>query len=515
MTESLSKDCPFCGFKTDNEYQILLHMETLHSEDNSSPFVVKDNEINGTAVDEDEEVQSSRCPVEGCGEELLARELDSHLELHAAEQENDSGLDHGHHIPKKMERGSKIGESFDTRLSYALRNIDDQDDSASSSHSHTPDHQAEAKTAWKGILNMPDNNASGNPNARNSSNTSKRRLGVSKSYLGNVYHHILRVTKKSQLGPHHDEKRMPSWLVDVLKGDGETSTMNRLDENGRPKKVKVCPNQSIGILPVLQQLLEQDPNVAYAYLCHFAVRHVSKLKHEGGFCGYRNIQMLTSHINGVKSQGYQIFKDKIPSIFDIQEHVEMAWDLGINVDGRTETGGIRGTRKYIGTPEAQAMFCKLGIAVETQAVKSKRHRKDVAPNTPPPPKAHELLFATVEAYFTNDCTDYDPRVRCTNLPPIYFQHPGHSMTIVGFEKHTDNAKSLIVFDPMYHDPASVMKHVGIRFNHRNPAEPLKLYRRGSNYLRKYDQFEILKLCPPAGQKGTFEVSGPDSKNVVS
>ena len=41
----------------------------------------------------------------------------------------------------------------------------------------------------------------------------------------------------------------------------------------------------------------------------------------------------------------------IPSIFDIQEHVEDAWDRGINAYGRVQTGGIRNTRKYIGTPE--------------------------------------------------------------------------------------------------------------------------------------------------------------------
>ena len=31
--------------------------------------------------------------------------------------------------------------------------------------------------------------------------------------------------------------------------------------------------------------------------------------------------------------------------------IERAWDMGFNVNGRIETGGICGTRKYIGTPE--------------------------------------------------------------------------------------------------------------------------------------------------------------------
>jgi hypothetical protein len=76
-----------------------------------------------------------------------------------------------------------------------------------------------------------------------------------------------------------------------------------------------------------------------------------RLTRTGGFCGYRNIQMMCSYIIGAESQGSEHFKGKIPSIFDIQDNIEYAWDLGINAQGRIETGGIRGTRKYIGTPD--------------------------------------------------------------------------------------------------------------------------------------------------------------------
>ena len=160
---------------------------------------------------------------------------------------------------------------------------------------------------------------------------------------------------------------MPPWLVDLLKRDGELENVSRKDEDGKMKKVRICPNQTEKILPVLKRLLQQDHETRYAYLCHPAVRHVSKLKKEGktsppmnsclrlivagGFCGYRNIQSLCSYIVGVKSQGFDSLEDKIPSIFDIQEYIENAWDIGINSQGRIETGGIRGTRKYIGTPD--------------------------------------------------------------------------------------------------------------------------------------------------------------------
>lgn len=71
----------------------------------------------------------------------------------------------------------------------------------------------------------------------------------------------------------------------------------------------------------------------------------------GSFCGYRNIQMLISHIIGAQKRGHEAFGETFPSIFEIQDLIENAWDMGLHAQGRIETGGVRGTRKYIGTPE--------------------------------------------------------------------------------------------------------------------------------------------------------------------
>jgi zinc finger-containing ubiquitin peptidase 1 len=61
--------------------------------------------------------------------------------------------------------------------------------------------------------------------------------------------------------------------------------------------------------------------------------------------------MLTSFIIGVGHEGHETFRGELPTIFEIQDYIEDAWDSGINPHGRVETGGIRGTRKYIGTAE--------------------------------------------------------------------------------------------------------------------------------------------------------------------
>jgi len=74
---------------------------------------------------------------------------------------------------------------------------------------------------------------------------------------------------------------MPSWLVKLLENDGKMETINRLGLDNKLFKVRVCVNQAPGILPVIETLLAQDDYTDFAYLCHPAVRHVSKLKGEG------------------------------------------------------------------------------------------------------------------------------------------------------------------------------------------------------------------------------------------
>jgi len=67
------------------------------------------------------------------------------------------------------------------------------------------------------------------------------------------------------------------------------------------------------------------------------------------------------------------------------------------------------------------------------------------------------------------------------------------MTIVGFEMKNDGTKNLIVFDPMFHDAANVMRLVDAPpFVMKAPGDMLKAYRRGTKYLKRYREFEVLK-----------------------
>ncbi len=76
--------------------------------------------------------------------------------------------------------------------------------------------------------------------------------------------------------------------------------------------------------------------------------------------------MLSSYIVNAKSRGHEKLNNAVPSIFQIQEWIEAAWDQGINAQGRLETGGIKGTRKYIGTPEV-CISCALSSTIPPRA----------------------------------------------------------------------------------------------------------------------------------------------------
>lgn len=220
-------------------------------------------------------------------------------------------------------------------------------------------------------------------------------------------------------------------------------------------------NELRGTVGTLANLLERDTGVAEAYLCDSRVQHVFKLPREGAFCGYRNCQMMLSLVLNARWPGYETIvaavggnpsapERPIPNILELQHLIEQAWDAGFNRRCRTETGGILNTRKYIGTPECKSLLSLLQIPT------SFTHIHDVSfPDKTDPRNglAHEHLFDTVETYFRShrNNNQHSPtssgRIHTTKAPPIYFQQPGHSMTIIGLEKRSNGQRNLLVLDP--------------------------------------------------------------------
>ena len=148
---------------------------------------------------------------------------------------------------------------------------------------------------------------------------------------------------------------MPTWLRKLLENGANTVRTTRITPGGTLVRCETAENEVANVIPTLAKLCEQDKSVQRAFFCSPDVSQIFKLPREGGFCGYRNIQMLVSYIKKSKTQGHERFSGKMPTILQLQDMIERAWDMGINSSGRVETGGIRGTRKYIGTPEVSSL----------------------------------------------------------------------------------------------------------------------------------------------------------------
>lgn len=150
---------------------------------------------------------------------------------------------------------------------------------------------------------------------------------------------------------------MPDWLRTTLIKNGKAITVTKIDPMTRlPVNEVQIAHEVPDLIPTIALLSEKDPNIARAYLCHPGTKHIGKqISKEGGFCGYRNIQMMVSYIQAAYPRGTHPFDGRIPHIIKLQDMIEAGWDMGINTSARQETGGIRGTRKYIGTSEVSTL----------------------------------------------------------------------------------------------------------------------------------------------------------------
>lgn len=108
--------------------------------------------------------------------------------------------------------------------------------------------------------------------------------------------------------------------------------------------------------------------------------------------------------------------------------------------------------------------------------------------------AEESLLDWVQAYFESAAMPDNKKVQCTLKPPVYFQRPGHSLTIVGLEIMRDGTRNLLVFDPMHQAPMLMKEMVDagprriVGPNHKL----LSSYRRTQHRLQNYADFETLE-----------------------
>jgi hypothetical protein len=306
---------------------------------------------------------------------------------------------------------------------------------------------------------------------------------------------------KNELGPYANENQMPRWLMKQLQQGPRIYKYKFKGRDGNTHVEDVVENETPGIVPMLARLSELDSHVRVAYYSHPATKHIGKIRGEGGFCGYRNIQMQLSYLQGSKAQGHEAFPGpRTPGILRIQDDIENAWDNGISAISRKEIGVLKGTRKWIGTTEANAFFTNHGIACDVYLYSDNVNEGIMA---------HETLFNKIEAYFkaavpVNQSTNPSERIiHRLSCPPIYLQHPGHSVTVVGLERHKNGKRYLMVLDPMYVTSRAMdsLLDSGPRNIRKRQPEILDSYRRGESEFKKYRYIESLTLSarPPSLQ----------------
>lgn len=144
---------------------------------------------------------------------------------------------------------------------------------------------------------------------------------------------------------------MPDWLLKHLQKGPKVSRSKVLSRSGGMITRETVHGETEGVLPVLRRLIEYDSKVRMAYLCHPTVKQIGKDKYEGGFCGYRSTQMQLSYLQGSKAPGSEHFPGRTPSILELQDLIEQAWDNGIHWYSRAQMGTLKNTRKWIGTLE--------------------------------------------------------------------------------------------------------------------------------------------------------------------
>jgi hypothetical protein len=145
---------------------------------------------------------------------------------------------------------------------------------------------------------------------------------------------------------------MPESMLKRVRDGDRSRRLNRIGKDGRIIAEHTLENEVSGLIPVIARLCTASSGyLSSIYVCDSIVHHVHKGTTPGHFCGYRNIQMLVSYIRGMKAKGHERFEAGLPGILQIQDMIEEAWDRDPHSVGRQETGGIRNTRKWIGTPE--------------------------------------------------------------------------------------------------------------------------------------------------------------------
>ncbi|KAF8099937.1 hypothetical protein N665_0235s0035 [Sinapis alba] len=235
--------------------------------------------------------------------------------------------------------------------------------------------------------------------------------------------------------------------------------------------------------------LDCSTSLLSGYVDHFQ----SSKEDKGWGCGWRNIQMQCSHLLSRREEVKRVLfggSNFVPDIPSLQRWLELAWNSGFDVSGGLHFGNrICGCKKWIGTTECAALLRSFGLRARVVDFAPKKSRSMYlsVPGSALAPKRRAygpmdryvvnkggsdshgssssriskgaVLMDWVWNYFSDNRLDVSSGVHITNKGPLYFQHEGHSRTIVGIQRRLQGT----TFNPQYNllilDPADFTRGI--------------------------------------------------------
>lgn len=305
-----------------------------------------------------------------------------------------------------------------------------------------------------------------------------------------------------------------------------------------------------GLITLLKNCLASESqdttSILSGYVDHFQSREWEDV---GWGCGWRNVQMLSSHLITQRQEAREVLYGGagfVPDIASLQRWLEIAWELGFDTQGSNDFDReIYGKRNWIGTTECAALFRSFGLRAivvdfcskgtpSASSVTALHHGRmasteivgkgklpkvygpmdrylsrgdnsfshetftrpeDCTHSCVPGGKAkgHGVIIDWVWNYFSdnNSTKPSSQRVVLSEKAPLYFQHDGHSRTIVGIQaKRQTNGiyqYNLLILDPAHRTEALAMS-LKQNFGWQ------KLIKRGIHTLKK-PQYQLCFIEP--------------------
>ena len=242
---------------------------------------------------------------------------------------------------------------------------------------------------------------------------------------------------------------------------------------------------------------------------------------DGYSCGWRSMQMVCSALMETSSTAKQkLFGGSgfVPSLEDMKQWLEVAWQEGWDPDGWAQMSTVVGRPKWVGTTECWALLSSFGISARIISFKSARGsgggvwtgsggggggRSKKRPhagnggtngNNPVASAVEQWLWQyfgvessqgkTQKKSLWDRAANKGPRssepskgVYTTDKFPLYMQHDGHSRVVVGVAVRGMRgggdkgvATQLLILDPNTYGPdlkASLSNHTNVRAGYRH------------------------------------------------